>query len=222
MCNVFKMAFLHSHFYFFAVCFVVGHWSEVTGNRLLVTGHRSQIYRRTFGLMLHSTGRERFNCDNLPGRLRFFNIFIKTENHFFKSVSRFYLYILKHLRRMGYTTQWKRFSSTELSKKLTSVEGKRGNDFRNGIQHDLRQSMVMPDVTCTNMNQRIYKVQTAKCTQPFESGLIFLDPTRKTDKHTLVYSKGPKESLHKADPKFQARIICGTRKCDHFTVQISA
>lgn len=82
--------------------------------------------------------------------------------------------------------------------------------------------MVMPDVTCTNMNQRIYKVQTAKCTQPFESGLIFLDPTRKTDKHTLVYSKGPKESLHKADPKFQARIICGTRKCDHFTVQISA
>ena len=115
MCNVFNMAFLHSHFHFSEACFVVGHWlkitghwSEVTGNRLLVTGHGSQIYRRSFGLMLHSTGGwrgggGRFNCDNLPVRLRFFNIFIKTENYFVKSVSRFYLYILKHLRRMGNT-----------------------------------------------------------------------------------------------------------------------
>ena len=42
----------------------------------------------------HSTAGERFSCNNLPVRLRFFNIFIKTENHFVKSVSRFYLYIL--------------------------------------------------------------------------------------------------------------------------------
>ena len=107
--------------------------------------------------MLHSTGGKRFNCDNLPGRLRFFDIFIKTENHFVKSVSRFYLYILKHLRRMGYIAQWKRLASTELSKKIISVEGKRRNDFRNGIWYDLRWNIVMPDLTCTNMNQRIYK-----------------------------------------------------------------
>ena len=82
----------------------------------------------------------------------------------------------------------------------------------------------MPDVTWIKEYTK-YKQQGA---QPFDwGGLIFLDPptpspTRKTDKHTLVYSKGPKESLHKADPKLEARIICGTRKCDHFTVQISA
>ena len=69
MCNVFNMVFLHSHFHFFAAGFVVGHWSEVTGNKLLLTSHWSQIYRRTFGLMLNSTGGKRFNCDNLPSRL---------------------------------------------------------------------------------------------------------------------------------------------------------
>ena len=55
----------------------------------------------------------------------------------------------------------------------------------------------MPDVPGTNMNQRIYKYKQQSAL-PFESGLILLDPTtpsptRKTDKHTLVYSK---ESLH--------------------------
>ena len=86
-----------------------------------------------------------------------------------------------------------------------------------------RALFVMPDVTCTNMNQRIYKYKQQSA-QPFESGLIFLDPTtpsttRNTDKHTLVYSK---ESLHwcKADQKLAARIICGAGKFDHVTVPL--
>lgn len=86
-----------------------------------------------------------------------------------------------------------------------------------------RAWFVMPDVTCTNMNRRIYKYKQQSA-QPFESGLIFLDPTtpsttRNTDKRTLVYSK---ESLHwcKADQKLAARIICGARNFDHVTVPL--
>ena len=86
-----------------------------------------------------------------------------------------------------------------------------------------RAWFVMPDVTCTNMNRRIYKYKQQSA-QPFESGLIFLDPTtpsttRNTDKRTLVYSK---EGLHwcKADQKLAARIICGARNFDHVTVPL--